>query len=369
MRIRSVGREQFNDQLDHHPWGVELAALLAGIVGKLLDQVFVGPAEEVGLGHVVVAERDLREVLNEAGEHGVPALGIAELPFVVVIDAGEDAFQAAVLLLQRRAGLVQRLPDVRCLLLDRAPPRPVGHEEPVFVQVGPRHCLRDAVRNELFRLLLEPVRQPLQEQQAEDVGLVVTTVDRPAQNVGGRPEISLQLGDTQQLRRRLRLAHRGARIGGWHRTAAPLCCLRWPHETCDQIGLLAPGIIEIERPTQLLQPVPGEVEKNLSDAGLTRPGYRIDEAGLDPTIPNLQSATIDHFTQLAASQLSEDCARRRHLRVTAVWRADSPALHSQRSQSSGRTPQWPNRSRSYLREYRNGSLPAGVGKRQYTTGQ
>ena len=79
--------EQFNDQFDHHPWRVELAALLACVVGKLLDQVFVGPAEEVGLGHAVVAERDLREVLNEAREHGVPVLGIAELPFVVVVDA------------------------------------------------------------------------------------------------------------------------------------------------------------------------------------------------------------------------------------------------------------------------------------------
>ena len=144
-----AGGEQFDDQLDHHPRRIELAALLAGIVRELLDQVFVGPAEEVGLGHAVVAERDLREVLNEAREHGVPVLGIAELPFVVVIDAGEDAFQGAVLLLQRRARLVQRLADIRGLLLDRAPPRPVGHEELVFVQVGPCHCLRDAVRNEL----------------------------------------------------------------------------------------------------------------------------------------------------------------------------------------------------------------------------
>ena len=149
-------------------------------------------------------------MLDQAREHRVAVLGVAELPFVVVINAGQDAFQGAVLLLKRRAGLVQRLTDVGGLLLDGAPPRPVGHEEPVLVQVGPRHCLRDAVRNELFRLFLEPIRQPLQEEQPEDVGLVVTTVDRPAQNVGGRPEIPLQLGDTQQVRRRLRLAHLGA---------------------------------------------------------------------------------------------------------------------------------------------------------------
>ena len=205
------GGQKFDDEFDHHPRRVELTALLARIVGELLNQVFVGPAEQVGLGHAVVAERDLREVLNEAREHGVPVLGIAELPFVVVVDASEDPFQAAaVLLLQRRAGLVQRLAEVGGLLLDGAPTRPVGHEELVFVQVGPCHCLRDAVRNELLRLLLEPVRQPLQEQQAEDVGLVVAAVNRPAQNVGRRPEIPLQLGDTQQFRRRLTSARRGA---------------------------------------------------------------------------------------------------------------------------------------------------------------
>jgi hypothetical protein len=52
----SVGREQLDDQLDHLLGGVELAALLAGVVGELLDQVLVGAAEHVGLGEVGVAQ-------------------------------------------------------------------------------------------------------------------------------------------------------------------------------------------------------------------------------------------------------------------------------------------------------------------------
>ena len=169
--------------LDHHPRRVELAALLSRIVGELLDEVLVGAAEKIGLGHAVVAQRNLREVLDQAREHGVAVPGVAELAFVVVVDAGEDALQRAVLLLQRRARLVQRLADVRGPLLDGAPPRPVRHEELVLVRVGPRDILGHALRDKLLRLLLEPVRQPLQEEQPEDVGLVVAAVDRPAQDV------------------------------------------------------------------------------------------------------------------------------------------------------------------------------------------
>ena len=121
-------RQQLDDELDDHPRRVELAALLAGVVGELLDEVLVGAAEEVGLGHAVVAQRDLREVLDEACEHGVAVLRVAELPLVVVVDAGENALQRGVLLLQRRARLVQRLPDVGGRPLDSVPPRPVRNE-------------------------------------------------------------------------------------------------------------------------------------------------------------------------------------------------------------------------------------------------
>ena len=193
-------RQQLDDQLDDHPGRVELAALLAGIVGELLDQVLVGAAEQVGLGHAVVAERDLGEVLDQARKHGVAVPGVAELPFVVVVDSGEHSFEPGVLFLKRRARLVQRLSDVRGRLLDCIPPRPPGHIELVFVRVVPRDLLGHPVGDEPFRLLLEPVRQPLQEEQTEDVGLVVAAVDRPAQDVGGGPEVGLELRDAQPFR-------------------------------------------------------------------------------------------------------------------------------------------------------------------------
>ena len=44
---------------------VELAGLLAGGVGEVLDQVFVGRAEQIGELEVLVAQRDLLEVLDE----------------------------------------------------------------------------------------------------------------------------------------------------------------------------------------------------------------------------------------------------------------------------------------------------------------
>ena len=61
--------------------------------------------------------------------------------------------------------------------------------------------LGHAVGDQLLRLLLEPVREPFQEEQAEDVGLVVAAVDRPAQDVGRGPEVLLELGDAQRLSR------------------------------------------------------------------------------------------------------------------------------------------------------------------------
>ena len=56
------------EDVDHQPHdgarGVELAGLLVGGVGELLDQVFVGLAEDVGL-RGLVAEADAREVLDQ----------------------------------------------------------------------------------------------------------------------------------------------------------------------------------------------------------------------------------------------------------------------------------------------------------------
>jgi hypothetical protein len=72
-----LGVEEAHDQLDDLLGGVELAALLAGVVGEALDEVFVGAAEQVGLGEVLVAEADQGEVGDEAGEQAVALLAVA----------------------------------------------------------------------------------------------------------------------------------------------------------------------------------------------------------------------------------------------------------------------------------------------------
>ena len=93
------GCQQRDDELNHHPRRVELAAFLARVVGELLDQVLVGATKKIGLGHAVVAEGNLGEVLHQVRQHGVAVSGVAELVLVVVVDTGKHPFQSAVLFL------------------------------------------------------------------------------------------------------------------------------------------------------------------------------------------------------------------------------------------------------------------------------
>ena len=300
-------------------------------------------------------------MLDEARKHGVAVAGVAELAFVVVVDPGEDAFQRAVLLLQRRARLVQGLPDVRGLPPDGAPPCPLRHEELVFVRVRPRDGARQTLGDELLRLLLEAVGQPFQEEQAEDVGLVVAAVDRSAQDVRRRPEVLFEPGDTQHLggwsrglgpragcRRRpvrvagRRVAARGClrpgtghrrRRGSVHdrrgcrRKPVPFGALRYhgwrrrgrPREARDEVRLLPAGIIEVERSAQRLEAVPRERLQHLLDTGLPGTGQRVDELRLDAAVADPQFVEVETGPQLAAGELGKDGALRRHRRVSLVF--------------------------------------------------
>ena len=58
--------QQLHDQPDDLAGGVELTALLAGVVGELVDQVLVGVAQYVAGVHLPVAQVDVPEV--QAGE-------------------------------------------------------------------------------------------------------------------------------------------------------------------------------------------------------------------------------------------------------------------------------------------------------------
>ena len=56
----------------------------------------------------------------------------------------------------------------------------------------------------------------------------------------------------------------------------------------NEIYLLSTGIVQAERPAQLLQTVAGEIRENLVRARTSRTGQRVDEPGLDAAIGNLQ---------------------------------------------------------------------------------
>ena len=121
------------EDVDHQPHDgarrVELARLLVRGVGELLDEVFVGLAEDVGLRRLV-AEIDAREVLDEVAQQRV-----GEAVLVGPLRVAEDAVERfRVGLLDSAHGLLQRLPDIRRHCSHVAPMAIVGNLEAVVLR-------------------------------------------------------------------------------------------------------------------------------------------------------------------------------------------------------------------------------------------
>jgi hypothetical protein len=118
------------DHHAHHLGGrVELPALLAGAVGEELDQVLVGGDEQVGELEILVAQRLLVEVLDEA-DQGLVVHGPLAYP-AVEVDALEHVLQGVrVLVLDSRQSLVEAGADV---LLEVANAIPVSQGRDVEV--------------------------------------------------------------------------------------------------------------------------------------------------------------------------------------------------------------------------------------------
>ena len=89
---------------------VELAALLAGRVGELADEVLVGGTEEVGELEVLVAKPVLGEVDDQVAQLLVGNRRLAHL--AGEIDVLDDAFEGGIGFLQGREGLVEPIADV-----------------------------------------------------------------------------------------------------------------------------------------------------------------------------------------------------------------------------------------------------------------
>ena len=76
----------------------------------------------------------------------------------------------------------------------------------MLVPVLERHVAGNAQRDGGLHLLIEPVGQPLKEENGEDVVLVVGGVDLSAQDVGGLPQLRLKLLSGQRHRPLLKVA-------------------------------------------------------------------------------------------------------------------------------------------------------------------
>ena len=120
MVVARLGLGELHQQAHHFGGRVELAALLAGAVGKELDQVFVGRAEQVGELEIVVDQHELGlvEVVQQVLPLLVRDLG---LPFDgVEIDVVlQHPGQGVVFLFNGGDGLVEHVADVVLQVLER----------------------------------------------------------------------------------------------------------------------------------------------------------------------------------------------------------------------------------------------------------
>ena len=118
--IARRGLHELHQQADDFAGRVELAALLAGAVGEILDQVFVGGAEQVGELEVVVDQHELRlvEVVEQVLPLLVGDLGLA-LDGVEVDVVLQHAGEGVVLVLDGGDGLVEHVADVVLEVLQR----------------------------------------------------------------------------------------------------------------------------------------------------------------------------------------------------------------------------------------------------------
>ena len=105
-------REDLRDDAHDIRWRVELSRFLPRGIREELDQVFVGRTEQVGKLEVLIAQRDLLEVLHEVGKRVVVERALADL--AVEVDALEHILKCVhVRIFKRFEGFVQRGADVR----------------------------------------------------------------------------------------------------------------------------------------------------------------------------------------------------------------------------------------------------------------
>ena len=127
--------DKTHHQLHDRAGRVELAALLAGRVGKVADQILVCGAEQVGELEILVAEPVLREVIDEVAPLLVRNDGSTDPP--VEVDVLQHTLQRGIALLERAESSVQPIAHLMVDIVANVPPASLGwHEERVLVEIG-----------------------------------------------------------------------------------------------------------------------------------------------------------------------------------------------------------------------------------------
>jgi len=156
------GLDELHQKPHHLGRGVEFAALFPGAVREILDQVFVGRAEQVRELEILVAQRDFVEVLDE-GDEGLVVHG--PLPDLAVeIDALEHVLElVGIGVFDGRKGLVEFGAHAGLQVAQGLPAGLFGDVEIVFV--GILKLLGDEVRShavgDVSGLVPGPVRLEL----------------------------------------------------------------------------------------------------------------------------------------------------------------------------------------------------------------
>ena len=146
-------------------------------------------------------------MVQQAADDALTAGRGAQLGLVVPVGARQHTVKpGGVGVLDGVAGDVECLAQVHRGPGDGGPPGRLRDEELMLVTVLKRHVAGNVQCDGVLHFLIEPVGQPLKEENGEDVVFVVGGIDLSAQDVGGLPQLRLKLLSGQRHRPLLKVA-------------------------------------------------------------------------------------------------------------------------------------------------------------------
>ena len=189
--------EHLGHEVDDGAVRVELGGGVAGVVGKLLDEILVALAQLV-LGQVGDGEFQRGEVLDEVAQHGIGQTVLVR-PLRIAKDAEELVGVGG---LDGPHGLLQAPAHIPADLPNLPPMRLRRNLETVVLREQRKVLIPARLPQRGDGLLVEDIAQPLVEQQREDELLVVPRINRPPQEHGGSPKVGFELllGNAGHLR-------------------------------------------------------------------------------------------------------------------------------------------------------------------------